>query len=320
MKNSLIFTFFLILTVLALLVTISVGSVHLSFSELIKALFSQSPSIAHSILWKLRIPQALTAFCVGGLLALCGSLMQILLRNPLADPYVLGISSAATCGVLLGILWRCNTFTTQIFGWAAALMALGFLLLCNRRNWHSPRLLLCGVILASGLSALISFILSMGAPRQIQVMLFWLLGQINQTQIPVTALILLAISLLIVFCLAKPLNILMRGHQQAKSLGVNTNYLYYFLLLLTAILTTTATLLAGPIGFIGLIIPNLLRLCGLNNHQILLPSAVLLGGSFLCLANALAHIILAPEQLPVGVITALIGAPIFLFLLLRNSR
>ncbi|MCW5588982.1 MAG: iron ABC transporter permease [Legionellales bacterium] len=294
------------------------GDVYLSWQEIITALISPKPSLAHTIIWQLRLPTALSAFCVGGLLALCGALLQIILSNPLADPYILGISSGAACGVLISILFDLSLATMHCLGWCGAMITLAIILLFNRKQWHSQRLLLCGVIMASGLSAVVSFMLSISQQHQTESMLFWLLGRIDQTHIPYFSLSILCLSLILTFILAEPLNILQRGEWTARSLGMNATLFYYFLIILCAILTTTATLLAGPIGFIGLIIPHLLRLLGLRNYRLLLPGCVLGGGSFLCFANTFSQTILSPQQIPVGVVTALIGVPLFLILLLRK--
>lgn len=297
-----------------------IGSVALSLPELLDILSGGGSEPWHTIVFELRLPRALAAFSVGGLLALAGALLQVLLRNPLADPYVLGTSGGAAVGALLAML---AGFSGTLLGGSAFAGALFSTLLVfgiARRggDWSPTRLLLTGIIMASAWGALIAFILTIAPEHNLRGMLFWMMGDIRPGDIPWPALWILLLMLIISWLLARPLNLLARGEMQAITLGVSVPPLRATLYLLAALGTATAVTLAGSLGFVGLVIPHLLRLAGARDQRILLPASVLAGGALLLIADTLARTLWAPQQLPVGILTAAIGIPIFLFLLLRQ--
>lgn len=272
----------------------------------------------------LRLPRALAAFACGALLALAGALMQVLLRNPLADPYVLGISGGAGIGALLAmLLGLAGIFIPALaFVGALAAMFLVFGLARGDGSWTQTRLLLTGVVISAGCGAVVALILTIAPEQKIQGMLFWLMGDLAQSSTPLPALILLALTLLATLPHARELNLLTRGEHQALTLGVPVPRLRLLIYLVASLATAGAVTAAGSIGFIGLIVPHLVRLAvgsnmG-NDYRLLLPAVVLAGGSLLTLADTLARTIVAPMQLPVGVLTALIGVPVFLYLLGRG--
>lgn len=321
----------LALAALSLVISLAAGSIPVTWSDLFTALFVGSPtgeaSLAVEIIRGLRLPRALGAFACGGLLALAGALMQILLRNPLADPYVLGISGGAAVGALLAMLlgvalWLINL---AAFGGAFAAMFIVFGLAHGDNSWTRTRLLLTGVIVAAGCGAVVALILSIAPESQLRGMLFWLMGDAGQISEPRPALAILALSLVLALPFARELNILARGDILAQTLGISVSQIKRGIYFLAALATATAVTTAGSIGFIGLIVPHLTRL-GLmklgwgNDQRLLLPTATLAGGSLLLLADTLARTVLAPQQLPVGVLTALIGVPVFLFLLGREKH
>jgi len=311
----------LLLAVLSLCFALAHGSVVISWPELWRILSGEQTGANAAIVWDLRLPRAGSAFTVGALLALAGALMQVLLRNPLADPYVLGISGGAAVLALsamvlgLSITW---VHGGALLG-ALVSMLLVFGLAHGRGQWTPTRLLLTGVVVAAGWGALISFLLTVSPARQLHGMLFWLMGDLGyEAASPLTWVLLLA-GLLIALALARPLNLLVRGEAQAAVLGVDVRPLRFGLYFLASLLTALAVMLAGSIGFVGLVVPHMLRLVAGGDHRILLPASVLLGGSLLLLADTLARTALAPQQLPVGVVTAMIGVPVFLWLLYRNA-
>jgi iron complex transport system permease protein len=181
-------------------------------------------------------------------------------------------------------------------------------------------LLLTGVVIAAGWSAVISFLLTISSQQQMQGMLFWLMGDLSQTSHTVTGGIVLLLTFIFSWIISRPLNLLVRGQQQAAALGENIRRLRIMIFILAAAMTAIAVSMAGSIGFVGLIIPHALRLLGLRDYRLLLPAAVLTGGSFLILADTLARTLMAPQQIPVGVVTALLGVPVFLFLLQRQYK
>ncbi|MGD8430427.1 MAG: iron ABC transporter permease [Ectothiorhodospiraceae bacterium] len=310
----------LLLAAASLLAAAALGSVSISFGELVAGLAGRGDHTAVAVLWDLRLPRAATAFVTGGLLALAGALMQVLLRNPLADPYVLGISGGAAVGALLTIALGLGGawISGSAFIGAAFSMLLVFGLAQGRGGWTPGRLLLTGVVVASGWSALITFLLALGPARDLRGMLFWLMGDLSRADGPGWASLVLLLGLAAAVALARSLNVLARGELQAQVLGVPVRGLRLGIYFLASMLTAAAVTLAGSVGFVGLVVPHLLRLSVGSDHRLLLPAAVLLGGSFLVLADTAARTLLAPQQLPVGVVSALIGVPLFLTLLYRG--
>ncbi len=285
-----------------------------------------------AMLLSLRVPRALTAVAVGGALALSGALMQVLLRNPLADPYVLGLSGGSAAGALLAMLaalrlgWPVQAVTAPgaLLGAGLAMLLLFGLVRPSLRHLavspllSSQRLLLTGVMLAAGFGALISLALSIAPDAQLRGMVFWLIGDLDDARLlPLMAPVLL-LALLWSWRHAPSLNLLARGDAFAQLLGVPVMRLRVMLLCVAAACTAGAVAMAGTIGFVGLVVPHGLRLLVGNDQRLLLPACVLGGGAMLTLADLLARTVAAPVQLPVGVITALVGVPMFLWLLARS--
>jgi len=318
---------FLILLGLSLLALLSIGlalmagSLKVPPGEVLAALLGQSGG-AGDIVLQLRLPRALAGFACGGLLALAGALMQVLLRNPLADPYVLGISGGAGVGAMFGMLLGFSVFGVDslAFAGAFAAMLLVFGLAHGDGSWTQTRLLLTGVIVAAGCGALVALMLTIADEHKLRGMLFWLMGDLGQSGQWWPALLTLAVALLCAMPFARELNLLARGLLQAQALGVSVGRLRYAIYLLASLATAASVTTAGSIGFVGLIVPHLVRLATGNDQRVLLPATVLAGGSLLVLADTLARTLIAPQQLPVGVLTALIGVPVFLFLLSRQPR
>ncbi|MEN8169523.1 MAG: iron ABC transporter permease [Pseudomonadota bacterium] len=311
-----------LLAVLSLLLALMVGSVAVAPVELPSILFGEGGGVVREIVLQLRLPRALAAFAVGGLLALAGVQMQVLLGNPLADPYVLGISGGAAVGALLALLAGGATLALNGAALAGALgsMVLVFGLAHGRGIWSPTRLLLTGVVVAAGWGALISFLLAVAPQHNLPGMLFWLMGDLSHADQALPALTILTIGLLFSLPQARNLNLLARGELQAGVLGVSIVPLRLQLYLLASLLTAAAVTIGGSIGFVGLVVPHMLRLLVGSDHRLLLPASVLSGGILLLLADTLARTIIAPQQLPVGVLTALVGVPLFLYLLQRGYR
>lgn len=306
----------LLLAPVALLHALGSGSVALPVTAIFDA-FVAPDSMESILVRELRLPRALTAFAVGGMLALSGALLQVLLRNPLADPYVLGVSGGAAVAMLGATLLGIGSAYLGLAGLAGALvsMLLVFGLARLGGAGGTTRLLLTGVVLAAGWGAGISLLLALTPSAQLQGVVFWLLGDLSAAQRPALPLAVAAVGLALSLLLARPLNVLMRGELVAAALGERPRRLRLGVYFLASLLTASAVAAAGSIGFVGLIVPHLLRLLSGSDHRYLLLHCALLGGSFLVIADTLARTLLAPLQLPVGVLTALIGVPVFLFLL-----
>jgi iron complex transport system permease protein len=294
------------------------GSVSLDWFEWFGAL-TDSDSQHGELLWRLRLPRAMSAWVVGSMLAMSGCLMQVLLRNPLADPYVLGVSGGAAFATLLGMVF---SVAAAFLPWLAILGALISILLVfglarGTGPWSGTRLLLTGVVTASGWAAMISLVLSLSPDNSLRGMLFWLMGDLSYANLPAWSLAVLGGSFVLTLGLARSLNVLAMGETTARLLGESTQHMLWLVYLLASILTATAVSVAGSIGFVGLIVPHLMRLLVGSDHRILIPAATLFGGLFLVFSDALARTVMSPQQLPVGVITALLGVPLFLLLLNR---
>jgi iron complex transport system permease protein len=304
----------------SLAVALAAGSVTVPLHEVFAALLGHDVP-ARAIVLELRLPRALAGFACGGLLALAGALMQVLLRNPLADPYVLGISGGAGVGALCAMLFGLAGVGIAGFSFLGALaaMLLVFGLAHGDGSWTQTRLLLTGVVVAAGCGAVVALILTLAPEQKIHGMLFWLMGDLSQAVAVAPALAALALALAVALPFARELNLLARGADQALALGVAVPMLRRLVYFVAALATAAAVTTAGSIGFVGLIVPHLVRLAIGNDQRLLLPAAVLAGGSLLVLADTLARSIVAPLQLPVGVLTALIGVPVFLYLLGRGK-
>lgn len=298
------------------------GDLAVSPAEVVAALFAGAQGIEADVVRHLRLPRAVAVFVCGALLATAGALMQVLLRNPLADPYVLGISGGAAVGALAAMLAGLAPFLVDAaaFGGALAAMLVVFGLAHGDGSWTQTRLLLTGVIVAAGCGAAITLMLALAPDTRLQSMLFWLMGDASAASRPWPALVVLVLGLAAVLPFARELNVLARGELTARALGVDVQRLRYLLYGLASLLTAVSVTLVGSVGFVGLIVPHLVRFAVGNDQRVLLPAALLAGGALLTVADTAARTVLAPVQLPVGVLTALIGVPVFLFLLSRHPR
>ncbi|MDH5648830.1 MAG: iron ABC transporter permease [Gammaproteobacteria bacterium] len=312
--------FLFVLAPVCLMLALSVGSLPLSVSEIWATLGGSGSEVQHAVIFDLRLPRALSAFAVGGLLSLAGVLLQVLLRNPLADPYIMGISGGASVFALLALTAGASagTLTGSAFVGGMVSMIIVFGLAHGRQAWTPTRLLLTGVVVAAGWGALISFLLTIASNENVRGMLFWLMGDLSHSRQPAPSLIILVLALIGAYVFARALNVLARGELTAATLGVNPFRLKIAIYVIASLVTATAVTVAGNVAFVGLIIPHMTRLLSSSDHRILVPNAVLLGGCFMVIADTAARTLLAPVQLPVGVITAFIGVPLFLFLLHRS--
>ncbi len=286
------------------------------------------PELHARILSQVRLPRAVTGACVGALLGCAGTLMQGFLRNPLAEPYLLGVSSGAALAVSAVILLNVPMFIAGIYVVPAAAflgalftLLVVYLLAQVRGRMHVTTLILAGVVVSAFLSALIMLLAALNPHRYFEV-ISWLLGHLQplarnaQWWIAAYA----AVGLAAALAQSRDLNALLLGEEEAASLGVNVERIKKTLFLLSSLLTGVAVSTSGLIGFVGLVAPHASRLLLGPDHRWLLPAASLSGATLLLLSDLAARLILAPSELPVGVITALIGGPFFLWLLMRHAR
>jgi iron complex transport system permease protein len=300
---------------------LAAGSVDIAIGAVVRALFAADGDASSAVVRELRLPRAVAAFAVGALLALAGAMMQVLLRNPLADPYVLGLSGGAACGALAALLAGAAVLVTPAaFSGALVSTALVFGLARGTGAWAPTRLLLTGVVIAAGWGALIVLILAIAPEAQVRGMLFWLIGDLSGTSHGGVALMALIGLLAIAMVFARDATLLTRGDTTAATLGVPVRSVSLALHVLAALATAVAVTVAGSVGFVGLVVPHAVRLVIGNDQRWLMPAAALAGGALLTFADTVARTVVAPAQLPVGVLTALVGVPLFLWLLRRGAR
>lgn len=302
------------------------GDVHLA--DAWSGLWSDADTPARAIVHELRIPRAVAAFGVGGLLAMSGCLMQVLVRNPLADPYTLGLSGGAAVGALGAMLAGAGAIGIATGAAAGALLAcLAVFVLAHRELLSRQRagqrddatdLILTGVMLAAGSGAIVSMMLVLAPDRNLRGMLFWMMGDLSGVAwwiLPVTCLL---ACLLVVVPLGRQLNLLARGEESASALGVRPGVVKTAIFALASIATAVAVTTAGTIGFVGLVVPHALRRAIGNDQRVLVPASAIGGGTLVVIADTVSRVVADPIQLPVGAVMAVIGVPTFLFLLARR--
>lgn len=315
----------------SLLVAGMSGSIAVAPSDvpdaLAQVLRGRPESLAASLL-ELRAGRALMAFVTGGALALAGVMMQALLRNPLAEPYVLGISAGASVGALFALLMLCAAATVDLAAMGGAVTVALLLYLLARRDMRSgvaaeggtSMLLLTGVILSSASMALVTLMLSIAPEGRLRSMVFWMIGDLAGAPLRILPWIVLGAALAYALRNARAMNMLALHAEAAATLGVRVGSVRKGLFFTSAVLTASAVTSAGAVGFVGLIVPHACRFAFGPDHRVLIPAAVLGGGSLLVLCDTVARTVVAPTQLPVGAITALIGAPVFLYQLHRLHK
>lgn len=315
-----LFAGLIVVVLVAFLAALASGSADIGIAQSIVALQGNAPEHIHSLVIELRLPRALTAFAVGGLLAVAGVLMQVLLRNPLAEPYILGSSGGAAVAALLAMLAGASSIVVDgaAFGGAMTATVLVFAIAHGSGTWTPTRLLLTGVVLAAGFSAVTTLLLALSPEQQLRGMLFWLMGDLSFAYEPARTLWLLAILTMAATMAARHLNVLSRGELQAAIVGLPVTGLRYLIFVAASLATGLAVTTVGVIGFIGLVVPHMVRLIAGSDHRVVVPASALAGGALLVVADTLARTILAPRQLPVGALTAAIGVPLFLLLMSRS--
>jgi iron complex transport system permease protein len=315
---------------------VGLGSVFIPPTTVIEILFYRLTALGDpthwtlvqdDIVWSLRLPRVLLALVVGASLSVVGVVAQAVMRNPLADPYVLGISSGAALGAVVCIVLGLATFGGSTVGIAAfggaavALVAVaGFVGLTGA--FSASRVVLAGIVIGSGLSGITSYLIFQAQdPGVTQSALFWLLGGLGGArweQVPLPVAVLVA-GVLIILLLSRQLNALLFGDATAAALGIDPSRIRMLLYLVSAALTGVAVSVSGSISFVGLIVPHAARLLVGSDHRRLAPVAALLGGVFMVAVDLLGRTLTAPQELPVGVVTSIIGAPIFLVLMARRT-
>jgi len=330
-RATLIVGAMLVLAIATLLFSGMTGSIRVPLSDIpdaLRQLASGQPESLSASLLDLRASRALVAFATGGALALAGLMMQALLRNPLADPYVLGVSSGASVGALLALLLMASTLMVDAAALVGAVSVSLLLYALARRDLRSGQaaeggasmLLLTGVIVSALCGSLVTLMLSIAPEGRLRSMIFWLIGDLAGAPLRLAPWLVLFGALLFAMRSARAMNMVALHAENAVTLGVRVSALRKGLFFVSALLTASAVTSAGSIGFVGLIVPHACRFAFGPDHRVLIPAVVLSGGAFLVLCDTLARTIVAPQQLPVGAITAMIGAPVFLYQLHRMRK
>lgn len=316
-----------LLTALVLLLSILVGASGLTLAEVIGALAGRGDATVRTIVWDLRLPRALLALLAGGALALSGAVFQALLRNPLAEPYVLGVAGGAAVGavsaVVLGLAVELP-WLLPLAALAGAAVAIGLVFriaASATRALDTRVLLLAGVVVGAFFNAIILLLLTMADVESFRSAVFWMMGSLAGASWYAVALLAVYLlpALVVLLALARSFNAIAVGEETALHLGVRVERVKWLAYFVASLAVAASVAACGVIGFIGLIVPHALRLLWGSDHRLLLPASVLAGGAFLLLADTAARTLAAPGELPVGVITAVIGVPVFITLLRRSA-
>lgn len=318
----------LVLSILSLLISVGIGSVNVPLADIIKIFAGEesSTAVANSalIIMEIRLPRVITAFIAGAVLAVAGASFQALLRNPLADPFILGVSGGAALGGVIAIVlgFSYGGFSIQLFAFIGALATIFFVYFISTVDGRIPKykMLLAGVVVNSFLSALIMLVLSLASEDSLASALFWLMGDLSSASWDriLTGIPYIIAGLALLYMMSKEMNLLLLGEEQARELGVNTERVKLLIFVAASLITGVVVSACGLIGFVGLIIPHAARLIWGADHRFLLPVSLLMGGAFLTLSDTVARTVIAPVELPVGVITALVGGPVFVYLMKKR--
>ncbi len=316
----------IVIAMAAIVLSLSVGEVAIPFRKL-PHILAEKESMEYGVLFYIRIPRTLLGFAVGGSLSLAGAILQGIYRNPLVEPYTLGISGGASLGVtfvLVSGLHLAHILILPIAGFIGAFVTifLVYSLSIRNRELNVNRMLLIGVMISFISSSLMMFLMSITTAENIQSIVYWMMGSLNESNqslinvVVALSLICLTVSYLFVM----PLNALRLGEERAKHLGVNSNVIIRILFIITSLLTGAAISVAGVIGFVGLVIPHIVRLWVGSDYRIMLIASFLSGSAFLLVCDVIARTIISPNELPIGVITGIVGGIVFILLLSKSRK
>jgi iron complex transport system permease protein len=321
----------LLLLIVTMTLGVGIGSVSLSPGNVWQVIADHltghpKNTVADQIVWQIRLPRVFLAALVGAALSTAGTVVQVLVRNALADPFLLGVSSGASVGatavLLFGAFASLGTWAISFGSVLGALAAMAAVFLVSRRGRQlaPTQLILCGVVLSALFESTTSFLIFRGNPQATQSVLFWLLGSFGNAswqQLPIPA-IALVVAMVYLLALGRSLNALAMGAEPAASLGVDVHRLRRNLFIVTSLMVGVAVAVSGVIGFVGLVVPHIVRLVVGSDHRRVLPVGVLFGAAFMVVGDLLARTIVAPQEMPIGVITAFIGAPVLIVLIRRR--
>ena len=316
-----------IFLIISILLSLSIGEINLSLVDIREILNTQAQNIEYAILTKIRLPRTFLGLAVGGGLSLAGVILQGIYRNPLVEPYTLGISGGAALGVALSIVFNLQhlmgSFILPLTGFAGAGITIILVYSLSLKNGkiNIQNMLLIGVMISFIVSSAMMFLMAISTTEDLHGIIFWTMGSLDE---PNKWLIRITLGaslggLAAAYLLVQPLNALRIGEVKAKHLGINTESAVRFLFVIASLLTGICVAVAGVIGFVGLIVPHLMRLLVGSDFRVLLINAFIGGGAFLILSDLLARTIIAPNELPIGVITGIIGGTIFIVVLSKAN-
>ncbi len=318
---------FLLILVGAILLSLVSGEIPISLHDLPEIFSKQGDQMAYLVLTKIRVPRILLAIAVGGGLSLAGVLLQGIFKNPLVEPYTLGISGGAAVGVtlaiVLGLHQTLGSFTMPLLGFAGALLTIVLVYYIGARQGKikMQHMLLIGVMISFVASSAMMLMMATTTAENLHSIVFWMMGSLDEpdTQLIQYALVVSLLGLLASLFFIQPLNALRLGESKAKNLGINTDLSIRLLFLIASLITGVCVSVAGVIGFVGLLIPHLLRIIVGNDFRILLISSYITGAAFLILCDTVSRTIIAPGELPIGVITGILGGTLFILASARSN-
>jgi iron complex transport system permease protein len=317
----------LVVLLIAFSLGLSIGPTNSGIRAAFSALFStnESDSVLYSIVWHIRLPRVLLAAVVGATLSLGGLVFQALLRNPLAEPFILGISGGSAIGAIIGILLGLARFPGicfMSFLGSLATLALILVMSTGKSILRKDALLLSGVMVNAFCSAIIMFLISITQDARLHNIIFWLMGDLSAADLPQVVILgaILIPCFILVFVFSHSMNLLLMGKDMARTMGINIKAVTITLLIVTSFMVSATVSFSGLVGFVGLVIPHLLRLVLGPDHRFLVPACLFGGASYLVLCDLLARTLPQQGEIPAGVITALIGAPLFIILLKKSRK
>jgi len=333
-KRRFIFSVLLLLIFILLILDIFLGSVSIKASEVIRAIFTHTNSNFETIILKFRLPKAITALTVGVALSLSGLQMQTIFRNPMAGPYVLGISSGASLGVAFVILgFSANITTDSLNGlgnwilvaasWAGAGAVMMLIMVISSRVKDIMTVLILGIMLASGISAVVAIMQYFSNETMLKAYVIWTMGSLGNLTSSQLNVLLISVSVGVIMSLfsSKMLNALLLGENYAGSIGLNVRFARAVIFICTSILAGSVTAFCGPIGFIGIAVPHIARiLFKTSDHKVLVPGTILLGGAVMLISDIISQLPGSENVLPVNAVTSLIGIPVVIWVILRNRK
>lgn len=329
-----IFLFLFILLVLSIVMSTMLGGVTIPFKETINVFLSVIPlfeieslTMYKQIIFQIRLPRVLVAGCVGASLAVSGVVMQSLFRNAMADPGIIGVSSGGALGGVIAIYFgftAIGSFMIPLLGFIGAASTLFMVYIISTQGGRTSilTLLLTGVALSSFFSACTSLLLTYSNIGQLQQIMYWLMGDLNGRDWDHLKLMIgpVSIAIVVFYLYSQQLDILLLGEDEAASLGINVQLTRNLLLIVASLLTGVSVSLTGAIGFVGLIVPHMIRIIVGPSHRLLIPASILGGAIFLIWADLISRLLIRPAELQIGIITAFFGAPFFIYLIIINKR